>query len=147
MVLLYTLILLGTLVLNSVTLDIIAPATVRVGQPVPITLRLTNSSQKPATIYLQGRPTAFDVTVTRPDGTPVWRRLDGVVVSAILQVRELKPGEVIELSEAWAQLNSSGQPVPPGDYLVTGVLPTDPPAELRTVPVPLRILPDKSARE
>src|ERR687894_192618 len=102
MVLLYTLILLGTLVLNSVTLDIIAPATVRVGQPVPITLRLTNSSQKPATIYLQGRPTAFDVTVTRPDGTPVWRRLDGVVVSAILQVRELQPGEVIELSEAWA---------------------------------------------
>jgi hypothetical protein len=29
----------------------------------------------------------------------------------------------------------------PGEYLVTGVLPTDPPEELRTEPATLRILP------
>jgi hypothetical protein len=146
MVLLYTLTLSGTLLLNSVTLDIVVPATVHVGQAIPITLRLTNSSRKPVTIYLQGRPIAFDITVTRPDGTPVWRRLDGAVVSAILQVRELKAGEVIELSDTWPQLDKGGQSVPPGDYLVTGVLPTDPPAELRSASVPLRILPSRAGK-
>jgi uncharacterized protein (DUF58 family) len=141
MILLYTLSLLGTLLLNSVTLDIVVPATVRVGEPVPITLRLTNTSRKPVTIYLQGRPVAFDVIVTRRDGTPAWRRLDGAVISAILQVRQVKPGEVIEFSDTWSQLTSGGQSVPSGDYLVTGVLPTDPPAELRSAPMPLRIIP------
>jgi uncharacterized protein (DUF58 family) len=141
MALFYTLSLLGTLLLNSVTLDIVVPATVHVGEEVPITLRLTNTSRKPITVYLQGRPVAFDVIVTRRDGTPVWRRMDGAVISATLQVRQLEPGEVIELSDTWSQLTSGGQSVPSGDYLVTGILPTDPPSELRSDPVPLRIVP------
>jgi Intracellular proteinase inhibitor len=141
MILLYTLGLLGTLLLDSVTLDIVVPSTVRIGEAVPITLRLTNTERKPVTVYLQGRPVAFDVIVTRCDGTPVWRRLDGAVTSAILQVRQLAPGAVIEFSDAWSQQTGGGQSVGAGDYLVTGVVPTDPPAELRTRAVPLRILP------
>jgi hypothetical protein len=132
--------LLGIL-LGSMTLDIVLPPTVRAGEAVPITLRLTNTAQSPATAYLQGRPVAFDIIVSRRDGAVVWRRLEGAVVSAVLQVRTLAPGEVLEFSDSWSQQSNLGESVGPGEYLVTGVLPTDPPAELRTAPKPLRILP------
>jgi hypothetical protein len=140
LMLLYALNLLGIL-LGAMTLQIVLPPTVRMGEAVPITLRLTNTSREPVTAYLQGRPVAFDMIVSRHDGTVVWRRLEGAVVSAVLQVRSLTPGEVLEFSDTWLQQSNRGESVGPGEYLVTGVLPTDPPAELRTQPVPLRILP------
>lgn len=127
--------------LGSMTLQIVLPDTVRAGEAVPITLRLMNTGQSPATIYLQGRPVAFDIIVSRRDGAAVWRRLEGAVVSAVLQVRSLAPGEVLEFRDSWSQQSNLGKSVGPGEYLVTGVLPTDPPAELRTAPKPLRILP------
>jgi hypothetical protein len=139
-VLLYALSLLGIL-LGSMTLHLVMPASVRVGEAVPITLRLTNADHRAAAVYLQGRPTAFDIVVTRRDGTPVWRRLEGAVVPAVLQVRSLTPGAVLEFHDTWPQRTNLGAAVGPGEYLVTGVLPTDPPAELRTRPVSLRILP------
>jgi hypothetical protein len=138
--LLYALNLLRTF-LASMTLQIVLPPTVRVSEPVPITLRLTNTGRKSVTAYLQGRPVAFDVIVSRHNGTVVWRRLEGAVVSAVLQVRTLAPGEALEFSDSWSQQSNLGKSVGPGEYLVTGVLPTDPPAELRTQSVPLRILP------
>jgi hypothetical protein len=124
-----------------VTLQIVLPVTVRSGEAVPITLRLTNTNRKPATAYLQGRPVAFDVIVSRHDGSVVWRRLEGAVVTAVLQVRSLAPGAVLEFHDTWPQRTNLGAAVEPGEYLVTAVLPTDPPAELRTRPVSLRILP------
>jgi hypothetical protein len=139
-VLLYALSLLGIL-LGPMTLHLVMPARVRVGEGVPITLRLTNAGRRAADVYLQGRPAAFDIVVTRRDGTPVWRRLEGAVVPAVLQVRSLAPGAVLEFRDSWPQRTNLGAAVEPGDYLVTGVLPTDPPAELRTRPAPLRILP------
>jgi hypothetical protein len=139
-VLFYALSLLS-LLLGSMTLDIVVPACVRVGEGVPITLRLTNADQRAADVYLQGRPAAFDIVITRRDGTPVWRRLEGAVVPAVLQVRSLAPGAVLEFHDTWPQRTNRGAAVGPGDYLVTGVLPTDPPAELRTRPARLRILP------
>ena len=138
--LLYALSLLGTL-LGSMTLHLVLPARVRLGEKVPITLQLKNTSRKPATAYLQGRPVAFDIIITRRDGTPVWRRLEGAVVPAVLQVGSLAPGAVLEFHDTWPQRTNLGAAVGPGDYLVTGVLPTDPPAELRTRPARLRILP------
>jgi hypothetical protein len=121
--------------------ETVVAASIRVGEPVQVALRLTNTSRRGLTVYLQGRPTAFDVIVSRRDGTPVWRRLAGAVISAVLQVRSLAPGEVLEFSDIWSQRTNLGVAVEPGDYLVTGVLPTDPPAELRTKPAPLTILP------
>ena len=138
--LLYVLSLLGIL-FAPMTLHLVMPASVRAGEGVPITLRLTNPDRRAADLYLQGRPAAFDIIVTRRDGTPVWRRLEGAVVPAVLQVRSLAPGAVLEFHDTWAQRTNLGSAVEPGDYLVTGVLPTDPPAELRTHAAPLRILP------
>jgi hypothetical protein len=138
---LHAVVLSVTLILQHVTLELILPDTVRVGRAVPIILRLTNTSRRPATLYSQGRPTAFDIVITRSDGTPVWRRLEQATISAVLQVRELTPGQSIEFDDNWPQLTSAGEPVPPGEYLVTGILPTDPPAELRSRTARLRILP------
>jgi hypothetical protein len=136
----YALSLLGTL-LTSMTLQIALPTTVRVGEAVPITLRLTNTSREPVTAYLQGRPVAFDIIVSRQDSSVVWRRLEGAVITAVLQIRTLAPGEVLEFSDTWSQRTNAGESVGSGEYLVTGVLPTDPPAELRTQSRVLRILP------
>ena len=135
-----TLILASTLAV-PLRLDLVLPDHARRGKAVPITLRLSNPGPEPATVYLQGRPTAFDIVITRADGTPVWRRLDRAVISSILQVRVLPPGQAIEFTERWSQQDDRGQAVPVGEYRVTGVLPTDPPSELRTQTVRLRILP------
>jgi hypothetical protein len=133
------LILVSTLAV-PLRVDLVLPDHARRGEAVPITLRLSNPCPEPATVYLQGRPTAFDIIITRADGTPVWRRLNRAVISSILQVRLLPPGETIEFTERWSQQNDRGQAVPAGEYRVTGVLPTDPPSELRTQTVRLRIL-------
>jgi hypothetical protein len=135
-----TLILVSTLVV-PLRLDLVLPEQVLRGKAVPITLRLSNPGPKSATVYLQGRPTAFDIVITRADGTPVWRRLNRAVIGSILQVRVLPPGDAIELTERWSQQDDRGQAVPAGEYRVTGVLPTDPPSEMRTQTVRLRILP------
>jgi len=126
---------------DSMRFEIVLPDSVRAGEPVPVTLRLTNTGREPLTVYLQGRPIAFDLTVRRLDGTIVWRRLEGEVVSAILAVRQLEPGASLEFEEVWRQVSNAGEAVPPGDYRVTGALPTDAPEPLVTSPALLSIVP------
>jgi len=126
---------------SGVSLGLELPAKAQAGEPVPITLRVTNESGRRTDLVTQGRPTAFDITVARRGGEVVWRRLEGAVISAVLQVRTLAPGEVRERSDTWSERSNVGKSVEPGEYLVTGALRTDPPTELRTQPVPLRILP------
>lgn len=126
---------------DSIRFQVVVPESVRVGEPVPIVLRLTNTADRPLTLYLQGRPIAFDVTVRRSDRSIVWRRLEGQVVSAILAVRQLEPGGTLEFEERWRQVSNDGKPVSPGEYSVTGSLPTDRPTPLESSPASLRIVP------
>jgi uncharacterized protein (DUF58 family) len=126
---------------DSMRFEIVLPDSVRAGEPVPVTLRLTNTGPEPLTLYLQGRPTAFDLTIRRLDGAIVWRRLEGQVVSAILAVRQLEPGASLEFEEVWRQVSNTGEAIPPGDYRITGALPTDAPEPLQTSPALLRIVP------
>lgn len=133
-------VLYSLLVQDSVAFRVHAPASVRAGEPVPIELVLTNRTHRPLTLYLQGRPLAFDITVRREDGTVVWRRLEGQVVSAILAVRELAPAQSLTFEGAWDGRLSDGCPAPPGRYQVAGRLPTDTPEGLTTAPAALQIL-------
>ncbi len=126
---------------DSPTVTIEVPSEVSAGASVPLTLRVTNPTERPLTLYLRGRPVAFDVVVARGDGTVVWRRLAGAVVTMVLQVRTLAPGETIELKDTWNQTTRTGARAGPGEYLVTGELLTDSPRPLVTASVPLRILP------
>ena len=131
-----------TLVLqDSLAFRVELPATATSGEPVPIVLRLTNTTPHAITLALEGRPIAFDVTIARVDGTVVWRRLEGEIVSAVLAVRALESGESLTFETEWSGRLRDGSPAPPGRYAVVGTLPTDQPQGLATPPAALRVLP------
>lgn len=134
------LVLYSLLLQDSIAFRVHAPPSVRAGEPIPIELVLTNRTERPITLYLQGRPLAFDVTVTREDGRVVWRRLEGQIVSAILAVRALAPAESLTFQVVWDGRLPGGAAIPPGRYRITGSLPTDQPEGLTTPPVPLQVL-------
>lgn len=111
---------------------LVAPASGRQGKPVPVILRLTNTGDRPVTLYLTGRTITFDVIVER-GGEVVWRRLEHVATQQIVQVKTLAPGETLELKDRWT-------PTVPGGYTLTGIIPTDREA-LRTAPARLQVAP------
>jgi hypothetical protein len=121
--------------------EITVPSEVRRGDSVPIVLRLVNDADTAVDVALQGRPVAFDVTVTRPDGELVWRRLAGETVTAILQLRTVAAGESLDFRTAWDQRSADGATVPAGEYVVRGAVPSDPPTVLRSGRAKLKILP------
>jgi Intracellular proteinase inhibitor len=124
---------------ESLRLETDVPAQVPVGDPVPILLRVTNVSGKPVELYLMGRSVTFDITVSGHDGATVWRRLDGQTLQAILQIRTLAPGEMLEVRHDWDQRAAGGNSVRPGKYVVQGALLTDG-QPLRTPAAPLRLV-------
>jgi hypothetical protein len=126
---------------DSPTVTLKVPREVRARDSVPMTVHVANATSQPLTLYLRGRPIAFDLVVTGADGTVVWRRLEGAMISMVLQVRTLSPGEALELRDVWPQTTRAGAPVPPGKYTVRGEVLTDKPRPLATPPAPLRILP------
>jgi hypothetical protein len=125
---------------DSLRLSLDLPREVRAGQPVPIAIRVENTGTRPLDLYLRGRTIAFDIFVTRPKGDVVWQRLKDEIIPAIIQLKVLGPGEVLELKDEWHQRDHRGKPVPPGSYLVRGSILTDGPA-LETRAAPLRIMP------
>lgn len=123
---------------DSVRFAVVAPRSVHLGEPVPVTLRVTNAGTRSVDLYLTGRTITFDIVVAHPDGRVVWRRLEGASAQQILQVKTLAPGETLELKDVWNQRTNAGAPATPGDYIVQGVLPTDA-RPLKTKPVRLQI--------
>jgi Intracellular proteinase inhibitor len=122
---------------DSMRVEIVVPPKVAAGVPVPIAIRIGNTTDRAIELHLQGRTVVFDLTVSRGDAV-VWRRLEGESVTAILQLRTLAPGEVLELKDTWRQEDGTGRPVGPGKYSVTGMVPTDA-APLRVGPVTLTV--------
>jgi hypothetical protein len=100
----------------------VAPVDARVGGKVPVTLRVENRGAKAVDLYLRGRTITFDVVVTREDGSVVWRRLEGEVIPAIVHLRVLRRGEVLELRTQWDQRSNDGATVLSGRYLLRGQL-------------------------
>lgn len=127
---------------DGLVLHLELPARAARGAPVPIRLALENRGDAPVAVGLGGRPVAFDLLVARPDGAELWSRLHGQGIAAVLQERRLAPGEVLHFQDSWNQRDNQGRQVPPGRYLVWGVLPVvDRPGGVKTGPVPLEILP------
>jgi hypothetical protein len=109
---------------DSMRVDLVVPPRVAPGAPLPIAIRIANTADRPLELHLQGRTTVFDLIVSRGE-TVVWRRLEGVAAQAILQLRMLAPGEVLELKDTWGQVDRSGRPVGRGEYRVSAEVPTD----------------------
>jgi uncharacterized protein (DUF58 family) len=125
---------------DSPTVELDVPREVQAGEPVPMTLRVTNTGDRPLTLHLRGRPIAFDLVVSREDGSIVWRRLEGAMIAMVLQVRTIAPGETLRLEDVWQQQAARGTRVSPGDYTVTAALLTDSPTPLRSSSTSLRIV-------
>lgn len=115
------------------------PHVIHAGGLVPIVIRLENAGAHPLDLYLRGRTIAFDIFITRADGEPVWQRLKDEIIPAIVQVKTLRPGEVLELRHEWNQRDNGGKSVRPGSYIVRGVVLTDGPTPLRTPSASLQI--------
>jgi hypothetical protein len=103
----------------------------------------------------QRRPAADLVLRTaggvRPRGHPAER--DGglattsqeAVIPAILALQRLGAGESLEWRVSWDQVDDLGEAVPPGEYLATGRLPTEPGQHLTSPPVRFLVLAAGSA--
>jgi hypothetical protein len=129
------------MVLQSMRLQILVPARVRAGEPVPLSFTVTNESNTPLTLHLTGRPEAFHVVVRRTGGEVVWRRPEGATIAMILRVETLAPGGSPRFEDVWSQRTNTGIPARAGDYTVTGELPTAKPGQLQTSPAALHIDP------
>jgi hypothetical protein len=120
---------------SPMRLDIAVPPEVRRGDSVPIVLRLIYDGATQVEVPLQGRPVAFDVKITRPDGALVWRRLEGETVTAILQLRVLPAGDTLVFHGSWDQRDVGGAHLAPGGLIVRGVVAYDPPPGFEVGPV------------
>ncbi len=131
---------------EGATVTLVLPDSAAVGTVIPIELRVKNETSAPLDLYLRGREITFDVTIVDSSGDAVWRRLEGEVVPAILQLRTLAPGEVLRLTAAWDQRSRRGTQVPPGHYSVRGAVLTDGERTLESPSVPLEIGNEPAAR-
>ena len=126
---------------SGIRLQLLAPARISEGEPVSFTLRIVNAGSRPATLYHQGRSPAFDLVVRDDAGRMVWQRLAGATLLMILGIRQLAPGETLQLEDTWSQQDNAGRPVPPGRYRLTGIVPGEPGRELRSPEIVLEIAP------
>ena len=126
---------------DSLRFDIEVPPVARIGEPVPITLRVRNPGKRPLELHLAGRPTAFDIIVTLAGGSVVWRRLEGATIAGILGIQVLAPGGMLEFKDTWNQQTRSDEQAVPGLYTVEGSIQTDSPTPLKTGPASLRLSP------
>src|SRR5687768_3766919 len=110
--------------MKQCTVELVAPEAVVERQPVAIAVVISNVSDKPLDLHLQGREIDFDVIVTGEGGRLVWQRLTDPT-QAILRLDTLAPGASIRLEDVWDQTDSSGRPVEPGSYTIKGMIPTD----------------------
>ncbi|MCS6937336.1 MAG: BsuPI-related putative proteinase inhibitor [Candidatus Bipolaricaulota bacterium] len=103
----------------------------KMGQPLPITLKLRNVTDRAIELTLLGRP-AYDVAVATsgwPQGQEVWRFSYGQVIQKIAELKRLEPLEELEFLVEWDLRDNAGVPIKPGYYCVEGFLNVEPSAE------------------
>jgi hypothetical protein len=115
-----------------------APDEVEAGRTVNLKLIWRNLTDKPVELTLGGRP-AYDFVVTTNEGKQVWRWLEGEMVQQILEIKTVDPGQKLEFTLEWQPVDQAGAALPPGRYLVQGILNLEPPAVIKTKPKPLTI--------
>ena len=112
------------------------------GETMRTKLTLRNVSDGTVNLVLGGRP-PYDFEVTTPDGQQVWHWKCGKIIEEPLDSKTLEPGEELEFIGEWEQVDNRGESVPPGAYLVRGVLNLEPPEP--TFPIWLNIPLSKSS--
>ena len=82
--------------------------------------------------FLTGGRPPHDFVVFTPDGEQVWHWKCAKIIQLPLDNQTLQPGEEMEFTGEWEQVDNRGEPVPPGTYQVRGVLDMEPPEMLVT---------------
>jgi len=106
---------------------------------VPLAFTVTNTGGASVTLELLGRTPTADFQVSDSTGRTIWSRLRGQTLLGALRLFPLGAGKSLSFRQAWDQRTDAGTPVPPGDYLVRGVLLTGDAGGLASPPVRLRI--------
>ena len=111
--------------LDPIEYSMEVPPQASYGEPVPLKLTLENGSDETVSFILGGGP-PNDFIVVTTDAEYVWHW--GCAAARILPIRlwSLDPGEKLQYTAEWQQVNYKGEPVPPGDYMVYGALHTGP---------------------
>lgn len=94
--------------------------TYRAGDPVELTLTVTNSTADPVVLTAPSSQ-LYDFAVIQ-GGREVWRWSAGRMFMALVTPLEIAPGQARVFTEVWDQRDRDGQPVAPGYYVVQGVL-------------------------
>ena len=116
-----------------------AVSKVAYGETVGMKLVLQNVSDESVSLLLGGKP-PYDFVVSTPDGEQVWHWNCAKIVLQPLDSETLEPGEELEFVGEWEQVDNRGEPVPPGTYLVQGVLNLEWPEKLVTDAHELEVL-------
>lgn len=96
----------------------VAKAAYRPGDTVAVTLRVTNSAQKPIVVTTPGQQ--YDVIV-RQRGALVWQWSHDKVFTQVVRDQPLAPGETLTFQERWDQRDLQGRPVDAGAYDISCV--------------------------
>ena len=107
------------------------------GETIPMTLTLENASNEPVSFHTGVSPHNF--VITTPDGEQVWDWKCAKIFPDPLITETLDPGQTLEYTGEWEQVNNRGEPAPPGVYLVQGVFDLDYPEQLVMVTPPREV--------
>lgn len=106
---------------------------------MPLVFRVTNAGKVSVTLQLLGRTPTADFRVSDARGRTIWSLLRGQTLLGALRLYPLDAGKALVFRAVWNGRADAGSPVPPGEYLIRGVLLTDDPDGLASLPAPLRI--------
>lgn len=101
----------------------------RLGQPLPIALKLRNVTDRTVALTLLGRP-AYDLIIRDwSTNREIWRFSHGRAIQEIAEQKSLGPLEELEFSVEWDLRDNAGAPIDPGFYCVQGLLHVEPRVE------------------
>ena len=125
--------------MSAIDYSLEAVSRVPYGETVRMKLTLRNVGNERVQFFTGGRP-PHDFVVTTVDGEEVWYWKCRQIGLQRLAIKSLEPGEELEFVGEWQQVDTWGEPVPAGTYLVRGVLNLEPHERLETAPHKLHVL-------
>ena len=129
---------------ESITFSVETASQAPYGETLPLTLVLKNLGEETLRFYRgPSSPRLRGFGIQRFRGMELVVRQDRQLP---LDIETLEPGETLELSGEWEQVDNQGNPVPAGEYLVRGVLFLEPPEKLVTSAHRVEVLPDAGTR-
>lgn len=94
------------------------------GQPVRLTFRVTNTSDKPVR-YQFPSGQRFDAFVKNEAGAEIWKWSEGRMFAQSLRAVSLPPGKSLVYTAVWNGRDRAGRPAPSGKYTVSANLTTE----------------------